>query len=245
MESDVLRCIELNKKFGLRTILDSFSCALRQREVLGIVGPSGSGKTTILRMIAGLEKPSSGTVERVKNDVRIAYIFQEARLIPWFTVHENIRFVLDAGRQNGRPRDVIHDALETVELGGYADYYPDQLSGGMRQRVALARGLAYEPDVFLMDEPFSSLDFPLRMQMIEVLNTLLIETDISVIFVSHDTREITHLCDRVCILNGNPARLGHIMELQPKHHRKKNPGYMQKMENIMLQCMMEDRKEES
>ncbi|MBF0586686.1 ATP-binding cassette domain-containing protein [Prosthecochloris sp. N3] len=239
MVPNVLRCNDLSKTFGSQVVLDSFSCTLHQGEVMGIVGPSGCGKTTILSMIAGLEQPSSGTVERVSPDLRIAYIFQESRLIPWFTVRENISFVLDGERLKGRVSEVIRDALHAVGLDRYADYYPDQLSGGMRQRVALARGLAYEPDVFLMDEPFSGLDFPLRMQMIDFLNTLLTETGISVMFVSHDTREITHLCDRVAVLHGSPGRLSRIMDLQPKDRRKGHPGYLQKMEDEMLQCMIE------
>ncbi len=239
MGSEILRCNGLSKKFGQKTVLESFSCSLRRGEVMGIVGPSGCGKTTILRMIAGLEQPTSGTVELVHPDARLAYIFQEERLIPWFTVQENIRFVLSQKHQERTSSELVRDALEAVRLIGYADYYPDQLSGGMRQRVALARGLAYQPDIFLMDEPFSGLDFPLRMQMIEFLDELLKETGISVIFISHDTREITHLCDRVAVLNGSPGRLGHIIELQPKNRRMEHPGYLQKMEEEMLCCMVE------
>jgi ABC-type nitrate/sulfonate/bicarbonate transport system ATPase subunit len=237
MAGDILHCNGLKKTFGGQTALESFSCSLRKGEVLGIIGPSGCGKTTILRIIAGLEKPSAGTIERVSSNVRIAYIFQESRLIPWFTVEDNIRFVLGANRDNSRSPEIIRDVLKAVGLQKYREYYPDQLSGGMRQRVALARGLAYQPDVFLMDEPFSSLDFPLRMQMIKFLNTLLFETGISVIFVSHDTREIAHLCNRVSVLSGSPGRLAHLIELQPKARRIEQPGYMQKMEEEMLRFM--------
>ncbi len=238
MENEVLRCIGLQKEYEGKRVLESFSCRLHEGQVAGIVGPSGCGKTTILRMIAGLEQPSSGTIERVRRHARVAYMFQEARLVPWFTVRQNISFVLES-RQRHKTGNAkrIEEALVAVELDGYGDYYPDQLSGGMRQRVALARALAYQPDVFLMDEPFAGLDFPLRMQMIDFLNNLLKQTGISVLFVSHDTREIMHLCDRVYVLKGIPARLEHEMDLLPRQKRLDHPGYLLKMEDEMLRSM--------
>jgi len=132
---------------------------------------------------------------------------------------------------------LAREALLAVDLAAYAGHYPDQLSGGMRRRVALARALAYGPEIFLMDEPFAGLDFPLRMQMIEFLNALFARKSMSVVFVSHDTRELVQLCDRVCIIGGTPATVRNVMTMMPKLGRKDAPGYLREMEDEMLRSM--------
>jgi ABC-type nitrate/sulfonate/bicarbonate transport system ATPase subunit len=242
MQHEVLRCVGLGKSFNGTEILSSIDFSLNSGEVTGIVGPSGCGKTTILRMIADLEIPTAGEITMSHAGTRKAFNFQEPRLIPWHTAFENIMFVLKGIIPDRRERiERARQALEAVELGGYAAYYPDQLSGGMKQRVSLARALAFEPEIFLMDEPFAGLDFPLRMQLITLFNRLLRERSMSVIFVSHDTREITRLCDTVYILNGNPCRIQETIEFGPKAERLTHPGYLQKMEEHMLNIMVSQR----
>jgi ABC-type nitrate/sulfonate/bicarbonate transport system ATPase subunit len=257
MGYEVLRCQGLGKSFNGAEILSSIDFSLNSGEVTGIVGPSGCGKTTILRMIADLERPTAGEITMSHAGARKAFNFQEPRLIPWHTALDNIMFVLKGIFPDKRERmERAREALEAVELGGYAGYYPDQLSGGMKQRVSLARALASEPEIFLMDEPFAGLDFPLRMQLITLFNRLLRERSMSgrsmsgrsmsgrsmsVIFVSHDTREITRLCDTVYILNGNPCRIQETIEFGPKAERLTHPGYLQKMEEHMLDIMVSQR----
>ncbi len=242
MQHDILRCSGLTKTFNGNQILAPIDMVLRTGEVTGIVGPSGCGKTTILRIIAELEKPTTGTITVSHPHARTAFNFQEPRLIPWNTVLQNILFVLNdtiGDRQEREER--ARAALDAVELSDYLGYYPDQLSGGMKQRVSLARALAFEPDIFLMDEPFAGLDYPLRMQLITLFNRLLGERSMSVVFVSHDTREITRLCDTVYILNGSPCSIRETIHLGPKHERLIHPGYLQRMEEHMLQIMVSGR----
>lgn len=238
MQHDILTCSGLEKSFNGTPILSSINLTLRSGEVTGIVGPSGCGKTTILRIIADLEKPTAGTITVSHTHTRTAFNFQEPRLIPWHTALQNIVFVLKDTIGDTRERERrARKALEAVELGSYLDYYPDQLSGGMKQRVSLARALAFEPDIFLMDEPFAGLDYPLRMQLITLFNRLFQERSMGVMFVSHDTREITRLCDTVYILNGNPCRIQETIQLGPKKDRMTHPGYLQRMEEHMLEIM--------
>ncbi|MBN2860813.1 MAG: ABC transporter ATP-binding protein [Sphaerochaetaceae bacterium] len=242
MQHDILRCSGLTKSFNGNQILAPIDLVLKSGEVTGIVGPSGCGKTTILRIIADLEKPTSGTITISHTHARTAFNFQEPRLIPWHTVLQNILFVLNHTVAHNKERvQRAREALEAVELGNYLDYYPDQLSGGMKQRVSLARALAFEPDIFLMDEPFAGLDYPLRMQLITLFNRLLQERSMSVVFVSHDTREITRLCDTVYILNGSPCSIQETIRLGPKSERLIHPGYLQRMEEHMLQIMVSQR----
>jgi ABC-type nitrate/sulfonate/bicarbonate transport system ATPase subunit len=242
MSSEVLRCESLGKAFNGKKVLESFEMSLSEGEVAGIVGPSGCGKTTILRLIAGLEEASEGRVHGGGRNKRIAFAFQEPRLIPWFTAEQNVDFVLrELYPDKTERRRRTLEALEAVELSSAFHLYPDQLSGGMKQRVALARAFAYDPDVLLMDEPFAGLDFPLRMQMIDFFNELLKKSRMAVLFVSHDTREIMHIADRVCILNGSPCSIREVLHLRDKSDRHEHPGYIQKMEEHMLEVMMQER----
>jgi ABC-type nitrate/sulfonate/bicarbonate transport system ATPase subunit len=144
----------------------------------------------------------------------------------------NLLFV--TGRRGERR---AKEALDTVELKPFADHYPDQLSGGMSRRVGLARALVHDPEVVLMDEPFAGLDFPLRMQMIDFLNGLIAGKSMSVVFVSHDTRELVQLCDRIYVIGGSPATVCEEIRLLPRAERMKAPGYLRKVEEEMLAGM--------
>ncbi len=205
---------ELSKSFpdargGLRVVLDRVSFSAHDGQFLSIIGPSGCGKSTTLNIIAGLAPPTSGSVELAGHaagtaafwSVRVGYVFQQPRLLNWLTVQQNIEFVLQAG---GVPRPEwegrVTGALRLVGLDQYRAVFPLRMSGGQQQRVAIARALAIDPEVVLMDEPFSHLDeitaTRLRAELIEIWE----RTRKTVLFVTHDISEAVLLSDRVIVL---------------------------------------------
>lgn len=167
------------KSFGVKTVLDGFSLEVADGERVCILGPSGGGKSTLLNIIAGLIKPDSG--EMTCSYRRMAYVFQEYRLLPWLTAEENITAVSGCDKQKAR------ELLEAVELASEIHTYPDSLSGGMKQRVNIARALAAESELLLMDEPFKGLDTALRERVIQKVTEY--HQDRSLILVTHDQVE--------------------------------------------------------
>ncbi|MEK3722820.1 ABC transporter ATP-binding protein [Paenibacillus sp. FSL H8-0034] len=197
----------VSKSFRERTVLDSFSLTLRKGEVIAILGPSGCGKTTILKLAAGLIHSTSGNVT-VHTD-RVGYIFQEPRLIPWKTASDNIRFVMNGTASKEDEDRIVGLSLQKVGLYTVGDYYPKQLSGGMKQRVSIARALAADPAMILMDEPFSALDISLKRELQDDMAALIEERDLGVIYVTHDPEEAARLADRVILFSpvtGNFAK---------------------------------------
>ncbi len=186
------------KRYNGRDVLADLSFTVNKCDVIGILGKSGIGKTTILRVVSGLEKPSSGTV-RISTE-KIAYVFQEPRLFPWKTAFENVTLPLKARgvRKKVRLQKAMH-YLEAMELGDYADYYPSQLSGGMKQRVSLARALAAEPEV-LLDEPFCSLDISCRDCLLDLMRRQLKARPVAVLYISHSPEELGRIATRVFTL---------------------------------------------
>lgn len=168
----------IDKSFGEKQVLSDFSLTLAEGEHAAILGPSGSGKSTLLRLIAGLEAPDSGSIRTEGG--HIGYVFQEDRLLPWLTAEENLTAVTDCTRETAR------ELLDAVELHGEYRTYPDILSGGMRQRVNIARALAFAPDLLLLDEPFKGLDEALRAR---VAALLLARHTGTLLLVTHDRRE--------------------------------------------------------
>jgi ABC-type nitrate/sulfonate/bicarbonate transport system ATPase subunit len=185
--------------------LDRVTLDVRAREFVCVVGASGCGKTTLLNLIAGLDRPSSG---QVTVDGRTALMFQEAALFPWLTAAGNVELAL---RLRGVPRRERHgrarELLASVHLDGFADRRPHELSGGMRQRVALARGFAQDADILLMDEPFGALDAMTRDLLHDELERLWAERGLTVVFVTHNVREAARLADRVVLLSSRPGRV--------------------------------------
>jgi NitT/TauT family transport system ATP-binding protein len=200
-------------KRGALPVLDRVSLSLRDGEFLSIVGPSGCGKSTLLRLISGLIPPTSGRILVHGHPIqgpppKVGFMFQRDTLMPWATVHDNINVALELnGTPPGERPARIGELLQLLGLSGYGDYRPSALSGGMRQRVALGRLLAYKPDLYLMDEPFGALDAMTKMLMGRELLRIWSQDAKSVIFVTHDIEEAVGLSDRVIVMAGPP---GHI-----------------------------------
>lgn len=209
---------------GAIEALASVDLAIADGEFVCLLGPSGCGKTTLLNIMAGLLRADAGTItiEAPRGSVPVVRtVFQEARLLPWMTVYENLAFVLDGPAR--RKRERVFDWLDRVGLTGTHDYYPRQLSIGMQQRVAVARGLIVEPDVLFMDEPFGSLDALTAMTMREELLGLWHEIGCTVAFVTHDPLEAALLADRIVIMSARPGRIVHEEHLAGVLDRPRDP----------------------
>jgi NitT/TauT family transport system ATP-binding protein len=191
---------------GALPALDRISLSVRAGEFACIIGASGCGKSTLLNLVAGLDRPTSGTVET--GGRRVGLMFQEPALFPWLTAARNIELALRArGVPRQARRDVTSELLHTVRLDGFGDKRPHELSGGMRQRVAMARALAQDADVLLMDEPFGALDAMTRDLLHDELERICAERTLTVLFVTHNVREAARLGDRVVVLSSRPGKI--------------------------------------
>ncbi|WP_373481602.1 ABC transporter ATP-binding protein [Acetobacterium sp.] len=199
---------DLDKKYGEETIFEDFNLVFEKNKITGILGPSGAGKTTLLNLCSGLEQPDRGTIEGI-NFQSLSYIFQEPRLLPWRTVRENLRLVFkEKAIKKPGPHDADIDAmLELVGLATVGDYYPQELSGGMRQRVSIARAFLYPSELLLMDEPFSSLDCSLKNRLIEDFSKIWEQDKRTVIFVSHNEDEIRRLAHVILTFSDKPVQI--------------------------------------
>jgi sulfate transport system ATP-binding protein len=204
----------LTKRYGAFCALDDVSFTVRQGELLALLGPSGGGKTTLLRIIAGLERPDEGSVlfdgdDAIRRDPRdrgVGFVFQHYALFRHMTVFENVAFGLRVRPRARRPAEAeirrrVNELLSLVQLDYLGSRYPSQLSGGQRQRVALARALAVEPTVLLLDEPFGALDAKVRQELRRWLRRLHAEIHLTSVFVTHDQEEALELANRVVIIN--------------------------------------------
>ena len=204
----------LNKRFGNTVVCDNLNLDIPSGELVALLGPSGSGKTSLLRIIAGLERPDSGSVlfhgeDATFDDVRdrhVGFVFQHYALFGHMSIFENVAFGLRVRPKSTRPSEAqikakVMDLLKLVQLDWLADRYPHQLSGGQRQRIALARALAVEPKVLLLDEPFGALDAKVRKELRRWLRRLHDEMHITSVFVTHDQDEAMEVADRVVVMN--------------------------------------------
>ena len=202
--------------YGGRPIISDLSLQVGRGEIVCIIGPSGCGKTTALRMAGGLVQPDSGAVRLLgepltapRRDVAIVFQDYGKALLPWRTAHANVALALEAAGVPRRERDGrIRSLLAKVGLAGHEDKYPTEMSGGMQQRIQIARCLAQDPAVLLMDEPFGALDAMTRQGLQDEMLSIVAETGATVFFVTHDLEEAAYLGDRVIGLLPNPGRIG-------------------------------------
>ena len=220
------------------TAIDEITLTTRPGELLCIVGPSGCGKTTLLRCVSGLMPPTSGTVRLDERVVAapprtMALVFQDysRSLLPWMRIHDNVVLPLKAGRMPRHQRDALaSEALASVGLEGHGRKYPWQLSGGMQQRAAIARALAYQPEILLLDEPFASVDAQTRADLEDLLLDVWSRTGLSVLLVTHDIDEAVYLADRIVVLSASPTRVKETIDVDLPRPRdqittKEMPGF--------------------
>lgn len=227
---------------GTLQVLDDFNLEVKDGEFLCLLGPSGCGKSTTLDILAGLTKADSGTVNvggtAGWQGLACGYVFQRARLLNWRTVRQNLEFAL-AGRKVPRSewRERTDRYLELVGLPDFADAYPLSLSGGMQQRVSLARALAIEPDVLLMDEPFSSLDeLTARRLRVELLD-IVAQHRTTVLFVTHNALEAAFLSDRICVISPRPARVVHVLRVPLGRPRSPEDEELVRIQRQVMQLL--------
>lgn len=200
--------------------INDISFSVNEGEFIGIVGPSGCGKTTILSLIAGLIKPTNGQVLVDGKIVggpstNVGYMLQQDYLFEWRTILQNVLLGLEIhDKVTEESRAKAERLLEIYGLGEFKNYYPDQLSGGMRQRVALIRTLAIDPKILLLDEPFSALDYQTRLAMSDEVSTIIRKEGKTALLVTHDISEAISMSDRVLVLSQRPATIKHIHEIQ-------------------------------
>jgi NitT/TauT family transport system ATP-binding protein len=217
----ILRIREVSKVFGsgpdATVALRDVSLDVAAGEFLTIVGASGCGKSTLLNLIAGLDKPSTGTLEVAGN---VAFMFQDATLLPWLTARQNVELALKLRGVPGRERrERAQELLATVQLAGRGDARPHELSGGMRHRVALARCLAQDAQIVLMDEPLGALDAMTRDHLHDEIEGLWREQGLTIVFVTHNMREAIRLGDRVVLMGSAPGRVVYEEHIPLPHPR--------------------------
>lgn len=231
----LLKMNEVKKNYYDICVLDDFSLKVQQKEIVCLIGPSGCGKTTVLNIISGLLVPSSGEV--VNNSLRISYVFQEDRLLPWQNVYENISIV-----NKETSREKCLNLIRKVGLEGFESYYPAELSGGMRQRCSIARAFCYEGDLLLMDEPLKSLDYNLRINIIQYIIKLWDDIKNSIVFVTHEIDEALLLGDKILVLSNRPTKVIKEFSIKiPKQARHlSNPHLVKLRNNIINMLQIED-----
>ncbi len=219
MKNKLLEIKNLKKYYhDLKTstlAVDDVSFDLYDKEILAIVGPSGCGKSTILSILAGVEEKSAGEINAIKENLTFSYMLQKDTLFPWLTILDNCLLGLKINNSlNEENKKYVIDLLNTYGLGEFINKYPNQLSGGMRQRAALIRTIATKPDVLLLDEAMSALDFQSRLYISDDIYKIIREQGKTAIMVTHDINEAISMADRVIVLTNRPATIKNIYEIK-------------------------------
>ncbi|WP_260412290.1 ABC transporter ATP-binding protein [Alkalihalobacillus sp. TS-13] len=239
----MMKTLELknvNKTYGSLTVLEDLSLDVEKGEFVAIVGPSGCGKSTALRMLAGLEQPSSGEVSADGNTIREpdsnrVMIFQEHALYPWRTIEDNVGLGLELANVSKKERrERIHNVLGKVGLENFKTYYPHQLSGGMKQRASIARALVMDPEVLLLDEPYGALDAITRLTMQNELINLWQGSNQTMVLITHDIDEALYLADRVFVLSSRPGKVvKEVMNDMPRHRDRNSTQFVNLRQEVM------------
>lgn len=234
---------QVHKSFDSLQVLDSINIRVEQGKFGAIVGPSGCGKSTLLRMLAGLEFPDQGQVTAGGSKIEgpspaRMMIFQEHALYPWATVEQNVGLGLELARvAKPERRERVARVLETVGLAKFGSYYPSQLSGGMRQRVSIARALVMDPDVLLLDEPYGALDAMTRLTMQNELIDLWQGTGKTMLLITHDIDESIYLADRIFVMSARPGRIVETIDLNLPRPRNRNSDEFVKLRTDIMHIL--------
>ncbi len=221
--SKIVRATGITKKFGggsgALPVLADVTLEIAEGESVAIVGPSGCGKTTFLKIIAGIEKQDAGEIAWTADgkSVCLAFAFQHLALFPWRTAEGNVRFPIEAKKKGGdasHSSERVSKMIAAFGLQGFEKYYPSQLSGGMRQRLALARAMVTNPRMLILDEPFGALDVVARLELQDLILSMRADDRISILMVTHDLHEAVRLCERVIVFSQRPGRIMGEIETQ-------------------------------
>ncbi|NBG88315.1 ABC transporter ATP-binding protein [Isachenkonia alkalipeptolytica] len=271
----MLEIQNLHKSFGQEKVLEGLNITVNKGEFLSILGPSGCGKSTLIHMIAGLESVSGGKILMKDREVKAPgtdriLVFQSGALFPWLNVKDNIAFGLSNVKADKKSQDRLGDGkskkskkdkfsdeekeerveelMKKVHLYRFRDKFPHQLSGGMKQRVSIARSLAMDPEVLLMDEPFSALDEQTKMVLHEELQRIWMDTKKTIVFVTHNIREAVKLSDRVLVMGSQPGKIIKDIPIPYAHPRKVTDPNLVEMEKVIMESLKDEiekrRKEE-
>lgn len=215
----ILEVKDLYKSYPNKTVsINNISLNLNDLDIISIIGPSGCGKSTLLSILAGITKDYKGTYKYYIKNPKISYMLQSDTLLPWLTVYENILLPL---KITNTKNDQINELLKKYHLYEFKDKYPDQLSGGMRQRVSLIRALIIKPDILLLDEPLSALDYQTRLNIREDILSMIKAENIPTIIVTHDIEEAIYLSNKVYVLSNRPSNIKNIYDINiPKNNFK-------------------------
>lgn len=229
----------LCKSFDKNSLFKDFNLRFPEATITCILGPSGCGKTTLLNIIANNISPDSGEFIGFDSKV-VSYIFQDPRLLPWKTVADNIGFVLKNIVSQEEKNRIVNRFIRLVELSGFEDYYPEKLSGGMRQRVSIARAFAYPSDLILMDEPLKGLDIKLKLNLIKSFSRIWQTDKRTVIFVTHDVEEALLLGNEIVVFSKAPVEIKYRHSLNmPFSNRSLEMDYFLKLKQDLLKILGE------
>jgi len=233
----LLRLLSVSHSYGALDVIRDLSIDILPGEFVAIVGPSGCGKTTLLNLLSGFNAPTAGVVVR---NAESRMVYQQDGLFPWQTVAENIALGLRTLKNEEERRQQVRELLALIRLEGFENSYPHQLSGGMRQRVELARALTGTSDILLLDEPFSALDYLTRLRMRQELSRILFERPKTVVLVTHDIEEAAQLADRVIVLSESPARISQEVAIAtPRPRNPTQPEVVQAVHRILTEIGVE------
>lgn len=235
---------ELSKSYRIDgrdlPVVNNIALTVEPGEFVSIVGPSGCGKSTLLRLIVGLDTDYSGSIELdgervIGTSLDRGIVFQDHRLFPWLTVEQNIALALaNSGLSETRKQRLITDHIQLVNLEGFEQAFPHQLSGGMAQRAAIARALVNEPKVLLLDEPLGALDALTRVHLQNELQRIWLRQRSTMIMVTHDVEEAVYLSDRIVVMDANPGRISRIVSVPLDHPRDRTSPQLRRIEDEIL-----------
>ncbi|MCI0336833.1 MAG: ABC transporter ATP-binding protein [Acidobacteria bacterium] len=237
MSSTIFKLEKVTRSFAAVEVLNPLTLDIPRGEFVAVVGPSGCGKTTLLNLLSGFIEPSSGEITR---SGRMRMVYQQDGLFPWLTVTENISLGLRHLKDERELESQLKELTALIKLEGFENHYPHQLSGGMRQRVEIARALAGDTDVLLLDEPFSALDYLTRLRMRRELARMLRERPRTVVLVTHDIEEAAQLADRVIVFSERPAQVRCEWRLyEPRPRDLTHPEVVKAVHQILFELGLE------